>query len=330
MRMTRRAALLAGAVCFALPAAVRAQDDLSAQCTSVPATADPTRRFCNLVAEGIGIVQPRFGLAASGGNPLPGASSTLGMRLGSVPRISVNGRFTAARVTMPDLRARSDDEDVSSIVPSFNIDAALGIFSGFSLLPTIGGFGSIDLVASAGMVSLPGDEGFNGGNASTWGAGVRLGLLRESFTAPGASVTAMYRKVGGVDYGDRALTQQESFFETSSMRVLSLRGLVGKRLFFIGAMAGVGYDRYKSDVEFGVSNPGVVGPARFDFSRDGFSSSRVTAFGSAQWTLLILSVIGEVGYQSGGDEFTAPLSSGRISTSEKSAYFASLAIRLAI
>ena len=330
MRLNRCAAFFAVTLCFGLPSLTRAQDDLSAQCTSVPVTADPTRRFCNLVAEAIGIVQPRFGLVAAGGNPVPGASSTMGMRLGSLPRISVAGRISAARVTLPDIRRRSTDEDVASFTPSFNVDAALGIFGGFALLPTIGGFGSIDLIASAGMVSLPGDDGFNGGNASTWAGGVRLGLLRESFTVPGASVTAMYRKVGGVDYGDRNLTQQESFFETSSMRVLSLRGVVGKRLFIIGAMAGVGYDRFKSDVEFGVSNPGVVGPARFDFSRDGITSSRMSAFGSAQWTLLILSLIGEVGYQTGGDEFTAPLPSGRISTTQKSAYFGSLAIRLAI
>jgi hypothetical protein len=35
-----------------------------------------------------------------------------------------------------------------------------------------------------------------------WALGARVGILRESFTAPGVSVSAMYRSIGSFSYGD--------------------------------------------------------------------------------------------------------------------------------
>ena len=36
----------------------------------------------------------------------------------------------------------------------------------------------------------------------SYGVGARLGLLRESFTMPGISVSLMYHRLGTVSYGD--------------------------------------------------------------------------------------------------------------------------------
>jgi hypothetical protein len=44
------------------------------------------------------VLQPALAITAAAGNPIPGASSTLGMRLGSVPRMTVAGRFTGTWV----------------------------------------------------------------------------------------------------------------------------------------------------------------------------------------------------------------------------------------
>lgn len=332
MRMNSRwktgfAALLV----LACPAVGSAQESLIQQCATISNDPDhPTRRFCNLVVEAIEIGQPRVGLALAGGNPVPGASSTLGMRLGAVPRVSLGARATAVRLELPPIARQASTAEIDAFVPSINIDAAVGIFSGFSLFPTVGGFGSLDLVGSFGVIPIPEGEGFSGDSPKGWGIGARLGILRESFTAPGISVTGMYRRLSDLEYGDRSFADEDAYFEAAGMSVLSLRGVIGKRILVLGATAGVGYDKFKSDIAFGVRNPALLG-SNFNFAESDFSNDRTTAFGSLQWTLLILSIIGEVGYQSGGDAFPVnQLPSGRTSSAEKSSYYGSLAIRLAI
>ena len=310
---------------FAWPLNAQAQE-LSDRCRTV--THDPTQRFCNLVVEALDIAQPRVGLALTGGNPLPAASSTLGMRLGTVPRLSLTARATAARIELPPIARQGSTTEINAFVPSVNFDASVGLFSGFSVLPTVGGFGSLDLVASAGFVPLPDGEGFRDDSPKSWALGARLGLLRESFTAPGVSLTGMYRRIGDLAYGDSTFADEKSYFRMSDQSVLSARAIVGKRLLFLGANAGVGYDKYKSNAAFGVMSSALLG-TRSDFSGE-VENSRLTVFGSVHWTLIILSVVGEGGWQSGGDAFNAPLPSGQTSTREKSGYFASIALRLSI
>ncbi len=320
---------LVAALLMTLIAAARAsaQEESLRQCATI--TVDPTRRYCNAIVEAMEITQARVGHAAAGGNPVPGASSTLGMRLGAVPRISLGARFTGVKLTLPPLASPSSTNEIDELMSAFHFDASLGIFSGFSLLPTVGGFASLDLVASLGRVPLPDDQGFQS-TVTTWGIGARLGILRESFTAPGLSVTAMYRGFSSTRFGDsNNPSAQDAYFELSGTNLLSLRGVVGKRLLFVGAMAGVGYDRIASNASFGRDVP-TLDMNQTDFREDGFDTSRTTIFGSVQWTLLILSIVGEAGWQSGGDAFTAPLPAGQSSMTEKKAYFGSIALRLSI
>jgi hypothetical protein len=259
---------------------------------------------CNQVAIGE-ITQQRVGTAFTGGNPVAGASSTLGMRLGALPRISVGVRASGLKLTIPNAETSSANDELSSFIRSTNVDAAVGVFSGLSLLPTVGGFGSVDLLASYGTVSLPDDDGYGDG-PSSWGAGIRVGILRESFTAPGIAVSAMYRGIGDVVH---TMGQPEldngSITTLENNSVLSLRGTVGKRILMLGAVAGVGYDRYSSDARIAHFGPTV--------NRE-ISSSTTTLFANLSWTMLILNIVGEGGVLR-GDENT---------------YFGSLAIRLAL
>jgi hypothetical protein len=310
-----------------LPAAARAQEELTQQCSTIGS--EQTRRFCNLVVEAVVIGQPRAGLAFVGGNPITGAASTLGMRIGTVPRIAANLRVTTVKVDLPPIDRIGSTDDIETGVPAFNADATLGLFNGFSLFPTVGGFASLDLLVSLGFVPLPENEGFNEKPIS-WALGARLGLLRESFTAPGITLSAQYRHIGDVSFGDRQLQDEEAYFDATSFSALSLRGVVGKRVLLFGVSAGVGWDRYKSDVAFGVVNRGLPGSQRYDFSEAGFAANRVTWFGGLQYTLLVLSLNLEAGYQKGGDSFTAPLPPGQSSTTQKNAFFGSLAFRLTI
>ena len=283
---------------------------------------------CNAVRQAAEIVQPQLGIGLIGGNPIPGASSTLGMRIGSIPRVTLGARIRGVRLTQG---VRPDQPTSDFIATSLNFDAAIGIFSGFRLLPTIGGFGSIDAVASVGTLRMAEDKGFQD-DPSSWAIGARLGILRESFTAPGVSLTAMYRHIGDLSWAmpnddtvdpfasqDYALTDNSAF---------SIRAIVGKRLFVLGAAAGIGYDKYKSTIA-GSYSCITCGPAA-SFRIEDNKTDRTTIFGNVSWTLLILNLVAEGGWQSGGDAFSAPLPSGQNSRLENSTVYGSLAIRLVL
>jgi hypothetical protein len=310
---------------LAAPPAASAQGSaLALRCAFRSAEAgvpDEVRAFCNLVAQGIEVIQPRIGLAAAGGNPVAGTASTLGMRLGRAPRVSVGGRLTAVRASLPPIRVLGSAEDLDFFIPAIAADASLGLFQGFSPAITVGGVLSLDLLASAGFVFLPGGKGFEDGAPFHWGAGLRLGIVRESFTLPGVSVSAMYRRVGDVRFLSPA-----SRFELQDMTNLSIRGAVGKRVYGFGLTAGAGYDRYSSDVAFAVT-PSTP-PALF-IRMDGFDNDRFMFFANAAFTVLVITGSLELGWQQGGDVVRGALPAPDFDA-EDGAFFASLAVRLTI
>ncbi len=261
--------------------------------------------FCQTF-ENAEITAQRTGIALSGGNPLLGASSTLGIRLGAIPKVSVAARVTGARLVISDEESADAADELSSIARSINADASLGIFSGFSLLPTVGGFGSIDLLGSYGKLSLSDDDRFTG-DPSSWAAGVRIGILRESFTAPGISVSAMYRSIGTYSHtvGEPGIDAGTIMILDNNLAV-NLRATVGKRILMLGAVAGVGYDRFNSDAAL-VTPAGTL--------TQELETSATTFFGNLSWTMLILHIVGEGGVQRADGE---------------SAVYGSLALRLSL
>lgn len=319
--MKRLAAIVATALL--LPAAANAQT-LRADCAN--ASRDDVARFCGNVADAAAIMQPRIGIALSGGNPVPGTASTLGMRLGSMPRISISARVTAAEVETPGAERMNDSSSVSFPVGSIAADVSVGLFSGISLLPTVGGFASIDLLGSIGIIPLPHGEGFDDSAPVTWAAGARLGILRESFTAPGVSVSAMYRRLGDLTYGDSTLTDRDAFFTMSDFSAMSVRGTVGKRVLGFGLTGGIGWDHYSADVSGSLRDPNVLDPANLlRIGETDMSDDRLSAFANVSFTLLILNLSAELGWQQGGS------SDGNVSELlEESGLFGGLALRLAL
>lgn len=318
-----RRVLVVAAVIALWPAAASAQA-LRAQCAN--ASRDDVARFCGHVADAAAIMQPRIGIALSGGNPVPGTASTLGMRLGSMPRFSISARVTAAEVETPGAERMNDSSTVAFPVGSIAADVSVGLFSGISLLPTVGGFGSIDLLGSIGIIPLPHGEGFDDSAPLTWAAGARVGILRESFTAPGISVSAMYRRLGDLTFGDSTLTDRDAFFTMSDYSAYSVRGTVGKRVLGFGLTGGIGWDRYSSDVSGSLRDPVVLDPANMlRIQHLGMTEDRLSAFGNVSFTLLILNMSAELGWQQGG-------SSGANGSDlvEKAGLFGGLALRLAI
>jgi len=284
--------LLLGTLAGAAP--LTAQDrieTLAVQCGG----ADPALvEQCREGVLALQAAQSGIGLLAAGGAQIPGASSTVGRRFGGTPRFSGSLRGGLVRAPLPDVRGGPPPLANRTFLGwGGQGSLALGLFDGFSLIPTIGGVLSVDAFATAGLLLLPGGNGF-GGNPVTWGLGANVGLLRESFTMPGVTLSAAYRAVRPVTLGERAAGDVVEV--RLDPAVTSVRGVVGKDLLAFGVLAGMGWDRYRSDGTLAVTGPGAAtGQTTFD----GFTSDRTLFFGGLSASFLVLQLSAEAGWARG-------------------------------
>ena len=307
------------------PATLTAQS-LRESCASI--TVPNYRAFCQNVVDAASIVQPRLGIALAGGNPVPGAASTLGMRVRTLPRIGLAARVTAAELDLPPIERVTTTSDIEFSVGSISADVSVGVFPGFSLTPNIGGFASLDVIGSIGTIPLPRGEGFDDSSPLTWAAGARVGLLRESFAAPGASISVMMRKLGDVVYGSEDLSDRDAFLSVTNYSLTTARLLVGKRILGVGLAAGAGYDRSEADLLIRVRNPlpNIFDPSRtLELHDDDRTESRASLFANASVTFLIVSAVAELGWLQGGDAIE-----GATNKLSRKALFGGLAIRIGI
>jgi hypothetical protein len=320
MKRTLAAAL---AVAFAAPA-LAAQNDIDGVCGQFTGDA---RSRCASVAQAVDAAQPQLGMVMAGGNPTLGTASTGGVRLGLLPRVSAGVRLNVVLARLPDIRGESSAtggaalDELSVPAPAIGGNVSIGVFPGVSLAPMVGGFGAIDLLGSATVlpVSLAGVEGLEK-NPFSWGAGARVGLLRESFITPGVSVSVMYRRMGDVKIGDvcegdelPTVTWQYSTTCTGDgdlgevefgLSNVSARGAVSKRLLGLGLTAGVGYDRFETEADFGFRAP--VSPMDaagtrtiYRFQDVAVDNDRWSAFLNGSFTLLVGSIVAEAGWMQG-------------------------------
>ncbi|HEX2165613.1 MAG TPA: hypothetical protein VHG09_00125 [Longimicrobiales bacterium] len=267
------------------------------------------------VADAAVTVPARLAITAAGGNPVPGTASTLGMRVPGSPRWSIALRGTVARAQLPPVGG----SDLAATFWSIGADASIGLFNGFMLLPTIGGFGSVDALASAGLLRVPEGDGFETDSPLTWALGARVGILRESFTAPGVSVSAMFRSLPDLDYARDSTVS----FANDAQSVMTYRATVGKRILGLGLTAGIAHDRGSSEVSGRLVDQGWllehdIGPGEVSFNRTSF-------FGNVSYTLLILNMAAELGWQEDGDR-----PAGAHEDTGKGGLFGGIAVRLAI
>ncbi len=238
-------------------------------------------------------VQQGVGLASAQGSDVAGTSSTLGRRLGAVPRVGVSISGLGTRVPLPRLapgggEAAGDGRDV--MILGLRTTAVAGILNGFQPTPGVGGILSLDLVGSYTLARLPAEAGFLTSPSSGFGLGVRVGILRESFTLPGVSVAFARRWQGEVELGDTATEHVVTDFGVSS-----LRATLGKNWFVLGLMGGVGWDRYQGDARVS-----VAGRARDPGSVSGhLVSERILYFVGGWFNVLISRISLELGVAEG-------------------------------
>lgn len=275
------------------PAPARAQDVEKLASTCSAGGASDIR--CTELAVTARALQGHLGLLAGAGSEVSGSASTLGRRLGTTPRVALEARASFAHMSLPDLSDPGDEPSREStfIVPALRGGITAGVFDGFSLLPTVGGFLGLDLLAQGSVAFLPTGEGFDG-KTTALTLGARIGLLRESFTLPGVSVSVARRWAGDVVYG--SVDTGGGSVEVDPA-VTSIRATVGKDLLSIGVLAGMGWDRYsgRATVEAASESGTVLANV------DQFHSSRRLLFGGAAMNFLVLQLSGEVGWAQGFD-----------------------------
>ena len=280
--------------------------------------------LCGQVVNTLANVQPSIGIAFSGGAHTLGTASTIGRRLGFLPRVSVTARLNAALVDVPDVFSgyapSVTDGGTVAGMPTTGIpltalqgDVVVGVFNGFSLGPAAGGFGAVDLLGSVSFIpAIQQVEDAIGlkEDIVNIGIGARIGILKQGLILPGVSVSAMYRSMSEVTFGDLQNPAPVAF--ASDLSVLSLRAGVSKGIATFDFAAGAGYDIYSSDTSFNWSLTYDCPASRCgtDTTVDLMPSEPVSGkLKSAAWnlhanaglSLVVLNIVGEVGYQKAVD-----------------------------
>jgi hypothetical protein len=233
------------------------------------------------------------GIALWGGNPVPGTASTVGMRIGSTPRVSVSARMLLVPMVVPPLLDRSDDRGRRALIPSFAAQTAVGLFPGWAPVPTVGGVGSLDVVGGGGVGTPPPDPDFPDLTGLGGALGVRLGVVRESFTLPGVSMTGTYGLSSTVTLGDPGLRASDGF-AAGTISDLGATLAVSQRIAAARVAAGVAADRYSTHARVGfTAGDGHAG----EVHRTRVVTNRRSWFANAAWTFLVAHAVAEVGWQ---------------------------------
>ena len=279
-------------------AAVAGQDlsPLVGQCS---AGGSPERSTaCESAVLAAQAIRGGIALADRSGAELSGASSTIGKRLGNAPRVSVDLRLRVARFSMPDVLDGGTGVATENSINAFGVTGsmALGLLEGFSLMPTVGGVFSLDLLASGSLFFLGEADGFLG-DEGVLSAGGRLGIFRESFTLPGVTVSAMH------SFGQRVSwsgAEDGSAIDTG-ISTTSVRATVGKDFFTYAVLGGVGWDWDRGELGVEVSDPTIPG-GRGTALMGGLTTRRTVYFAGVSITRLVFQFSVEGGWSGGYDE----------------------------
>jgi hypothetical protein len=345
------------------PTAVAAQSGgdagVGAACTNIPVTfAADTRDFCFTVAQAVESLQPQVGIVIAGGNVTPGSATHGGLHLTSLPGLTITGKVNIVSAHFPDVSDANSGVgrvtgEKSLPAPVVQGTAALGIFRGLNPSPGASGLGSIDLLGSVSWLPIKASQlhGFGENTATTaFGFGGRLGLIKESFVTPGVSVTVMYHSLGQVSYGSvcaqdaptAGLAGDEYELESGScpttgdpgelafdLKDVSTRAQIAKHVGLFGFAAGVGYDSWKSEIDYGFRGNCTGVPNCFvRVTNADLDSDRFSAFGNASVGGILGSLVGEVGWLQGDDPIAGYNSAASEFDPKKGTIFGSVGLKL--
>lgn len=267
---------------------------LAGQCTSGPAN---VQAACQKALDAVKTLHPLAGAAISGGDPELGAAGTLG---------GLGHLFISARVNVVQFAVPSPDTTKTTPakggVPAPVVEAGIGLFPGIG-----NGLLSVDALASATLLpttqvsNLTVDSGASkiGKLALGLGYGARIGIIKGSFFIPSVSVSIMRRNLPRLRYGQLGATPAtgDAFSFDTDLHATNIRVVAGMHLLLLDVAAGLGLDHYSSTAHLTYYNPAV--PQTDEIS---LTNNRQVLFLDAGLNLLLVKVVGEIGYQTGKDQ----------------------------
>ena len=276
-------------VCCALAAPLAAQNS---QCTSGNASVQDA---CNRAVDAYKTFQPLGGIAISGGNPVLGTARGLG----GLGHLFVSARVNAVKAEVPN--PDTTQKALSGGVPAPVVEAGVGLFPGLGA-----GFLSVDALASATLLptnlaklSVDSSARKIGSMALGLGYGVRIGVLKGSFPIPSISVSAMRRTLPRVRLGD--VSNGDNFQFDTDLKATNIRVAASMRLLLLDVAAGVGVDKYTSTGHMVYYNNPPLNTAT-DTVTIPVSNTRQILFVDAGLNLVLVKLVGEVGFQTGKDQ----------------------------
>ena len=238
-------------------------------------------------------LQAGTGLLFSAGGPIAASPSTAGQREPGTPRLVIDAGITRVTFNHPTLESplpAAGDSGRESSLWGGRLGVAAGVFDGFSPLPTVGGVLALDVVLAARLLQAP-DAPSSTSSRVGWGAGVRVGVVRESFSLPGVTFSAMRYGSGSIRYGvpsgEWALVQLEP-------SVTSYRLVAGKDLWPVGVSAGIGWDKYQGTGRLEVRVDEGGGPLTSVRAARNLSMNRDYLFAGLNYTWLVTQVAAEL------------------------------------
>jgi len=267
---------------------------------------------CAAAAAGATWLASGAGLLASTVALTPDLYRTLGFRTeGGKPRTALDVRFGFGQVRHPALASSDPSVALDRSQVAIGVGGEIALFDGFQLYPTLGGVLSADVLAGYTWIPWPTDQGYE--RASSYRTlGVRVGLLRESFSVPGIAATV------AKSWGSTAIFAGDTAVVSLDPSATHLKLAVGKDLYGVGVHAAVGRNWSDADARIGgdFGQGQVLAGGKIDHAR-------TTAQLGASLNFLVLRIQADVGWGLGAggpetEQFAA----------EEGALFGAIAVRL--
>ena len=173
--------------------------------------------------------------------------------LGGLPHFQLTGGINLRTVSFRD--PENPDSTNQWTAGAISLEGRIGLFKGNRIAPTIGGFGSADLLLR--MAFYPVGNGDSVSFVPLFGMGLKIGILRESLSTPAVSITGQFTSSREFELSDTSGT-----YAAFTMNVFSLRADVSKNFIIVSPYAGFGFNinSLKADIwykdQWGVRNSG--------------------------------------------------------------------------
>ena len=193
-----------------------------------------------------------LGQAAAGGSPMTAPAGTTG----GLGHLLASLGVGVTRVEFEDPQRDSGSADF--FLPTAGARLAVGITDGIASTGPIPGLGAVDFLGRIGLLTAR-DEIEDA--ATTYGLGLRVGILGETALTPAISVSLLHSWTEEIAYGD---PDEVSF--RGDLAVTSLRADLSKSFVYLSPYIGIGIDRTGIDASYAI-------PAELSTSGDDIEGS---------------------------------------------------------